>query len=222
MEVPRMILAIAGKFPGSGYEDGRFSAPADGLESNLGRMPVATIGEESFGQSVAINFVLASEHGLMGSNTFEAGHILSIAEHLKELAGAYGKLVPWGTDPTPENLDLWFDGGAKDSTGPADRDGAATRYLTWFMGRIEATLGSGGFAVGDKLSLADVMLFLIFFDTLTEDQAEFSVLRREPFGSKARTDALLSKHPKIKASVDAVAANKNVIKYRSERGVQGF
>lgn len=80
-----MLLAIAGKE----YEDGRYSEPPAGLEQNLGRMPVVSFGEESFGQSSAINFVVASECGLMGSSTFEAGHIIGLSEHLK----GSGKLV---------------------------------------------------------------------------------------------------------------------------------
>jgi glutathione S-transferase len=219
-----MLLAIAGKFPGAGYEDGRFTAPPAGLEQNLGRMPIVSIGEESFGQSGAINFVVASECGLMGSSTFEAGHILSLAEHLKELVQAYTKLVPWGTEPSAETLDLWFDQGAKDVSGPADRDGASSRYLTWWAGRIEAVLGSGGFAVGDKLSLADVLLFYIFHETLADEHAapDFPQFRKEPFGSKARTDAMLAAHPRIRASCEAVAAHENIQKWRAERGVQGF
>ncbi len=48
MEVPRMLLAIGGKFPGD-YVDGRFSAPPEGLEANLGRMPLLTVADESVG-----------------------------------------------------------------------------------------------------------------------------------------------------------------------------
>jgi glutathione S-transferase len=219
-----MLLAISGKFPGAGYEDGRFSAPPDGLEQNLGRMPIASFGEESFGQSGAINFVVASECGLMGTSTFEAGHILSLSEHLKEMIQAYMKLVPFGTEPSAENLDLWFDQGAKDVSGPADRAGASTRYLTWWMGRIEAVLGDGGFAVGNQLSLADVLIYYMFFETLDADQAppDFPLFRREPFGSKERTDALLASHPRLKASCEAVASHENIKKWRSVRGVQGF
>eukprot|EP01032_Pedospumella_encystans_P029749 gene29749-33585_t len=79
MEVPRMLLAVAGKFPPMDYVDGRFSAPTTGLEVNLGRMPVATIGDHSIGQSSAINAYFASEFGLMGSNNIEAAHIVSIS-----------------------------------------------------------------------------------------------------------------------------------------------
>ena len=72
-------------------------------------MPFASFGEDSFGQSAAINFVVASECGLMGSSTFDAGHIIGLSEHLKEMIQAYMKLVPWGTEPSEEALTAWFE-----------------------------------------------------------------------------------------------------------------
>ena len=89
MEVPRMLLAIAGQFPGD-YVDGRYTGDvADGepnafssinttLTANLGRMPCATTADGTIGQSAAINYYVATELGLMGGSTFEAAAILSI------------------------------------------------------------------------------------------------------------------------------------------------
>jgi len=224
MEIPRLLLAVAGKFPGDDYTDGRFSEPPTGLEGNLGRMPVVAVGEASIGQSAAINYYLAAENNLLGSNNLEAAQILAIGEHVKELMTAFRAIVAWGAEPTEEQLQKWFEEGSTDATGPADRAGHSTRFLTWWLGRIEAVLGAQGFAVGDKLSLADVQLFFIFGDYLRENEvaADFPQFKREPFGSKARTDAILAKFPKLKASVDAVANNANVQKWLASRGVQGF
>merc|ERR1712224_694126 len=158
MEVPRMLLAISGKFPGD-YDDGRYTTDAphgncksysdikDTLQSNLGRMLVLTVGEDAVGQSAAINFYIASECGLMGKSTLEAAQIISIQEHLKEMNTAFRKVIPYGNEPTEDDLDKWFNTGAEDSTGPANmrnRD----RFMKWYSARIEATVGSGGFAVG--------------------------------------------------------------------------
>jgi hypothetical protein len=77
----------------------------------LGRLPVASIGGNTVGQSGAINFFIASELGLMGDSTFEAAQILSIYEHVKEMRTKYSELVPWGTEPSVEKLNDWFDGG---------------------------------------------------------------------------------------------------------------
>ena len=148
------------------YTDGRYSVPDGDLTANLGRMPLAVVGDASIGQSAAINYYLATECGLMGKSSLEAAQIISISEHLKEMNTAYRTIVPWGAEPSKDALDKWFDQGATDVTGTADRAGQPTRYLTWWMGRIEAVLGSSGFAVGDSLSLADVLLYNVFSEHL--------------------------------------------------------
>ena len=127
MEVPRMMLAISGKFPGSGYEDWR---PTDGyaevqkmgdaLNANLGRMPVIETSEGDIGQALAINYFVASQCGLMGGSTFEAATILAFAEHVRECGDAYRKLVPYGSAPEKKDLDTWFGTkGASDHSGVA-------------------------------------------------------------------------------------------------------
>ena len=92
------------------------------------------------------------------------------------------------------------------------------------MGRIEACLGSNGFAVGSKLSLADIVIYNAFAEHLkdSEAKADMAQWKREAFGSKARTDAKLDKHPKLKASCQAVATNAGIAQRLSTRGVQGF
>jgi len=223
MEVPRMILAIAGKFPGDDYTNGKYDSPPEGLEANLGRMPVLQVGDDSIGQSAAINFYVAVENGLMGTSNLEAAKIISIHEHLKEMVTAWRTVAAYGTAMTEEQENKWFDEGATDSTGTAVRDGYSTRYLTWWLGRIENALGNHGFAVGSNLSLADVLLYNIFAEVLRPEEAgEVAEFKRAPFGNLARTQAKLANYPKVKASCDAVAANANIQKHLATRGVQGF
>ncbi|CAE7521026.1 unnamed protein product [Symbiodinium microadriaticum] len=220
MEVPRMMLAIGGKFPPNDYSDARHSAPCqDGLASNLGRMPVAQIGDEFIGQSAAINFAIASECGLMGENHIEAAKILSIQEHVKEMATVFGKLCPWGSDMDAETADKWFEGGATDFTGPADGPAREQRFLKWWAGRINECLGDNGFAVGNKLSLADVLLYYAFAEHLRDEEANegFPSFRREPFTNLARTTAVLNTFPRLKASVTAVAENENFKRWLATR-----
>jgi glutathione S-transferase len=221
------MLAIAGKYPADGaYVDGRFgdNNAAGDLSANLGRMPILSVAEGSVGQSTAINFYVASETGLLGSSSLEAAQIIAITEHLKELMTAWRALVPYGTEPSAEKLDQWFTQGATDSEGVADRAGYATRYAKWFVGRIENTLGSTGFAVGNKLSLADVSLYNTFAEVMTDAEApaETPQWKKECFGSKARVEELLKSSPKIQASINAVASNANFQKWLSVRGPQGF
>ena len=57
-----------------------------------------------------------------------------------------------------EQAEHWFSGGSDDVSGPAVGSGRATRMMGWWLGRIEAAVGDNGFAVGSKLSLADVLV----------------------------------------------------------------
>jgi glutathione S-transferase len=128
------------------YEDGRYDSPPEGLASNLGRMPVAQIGDETIGQSVAINFYIASENGLMGESALDAAKILSVGEHLKELMASYRTLVAYGDQPTEEASATWFETGATDVLGVADVSKRNVRYFQWYLGRIEQALDTEGFA----------------------------------------------------------------------------
>ncbi|RYY86127.1 hypothetical protein EON63_06255 [archaeon] len=47
---------------------------------------------------------------------------------MKEMNEAYRKLVPWGTEATPEVLNQWFTQGATDTTGTAVRETQGHRY----------------------------------------------------------------------------------------------
>lgn len=231
-----MLLAISGKFPGD-YVDGRYTTDvAEGapnhfgqvsstLSSNLGRMPVCSSEAGDVGQSAAINFYIASECGLMGSNHFEGAQIIAIQEHVKEMSTAFRKLVPYGAEPTEAGMNAWFDGGADDrSPAPADGSKRGERNINWYIGRIEAVVGEGGFAVGSKISLADVLLYNVFAEFLEDAQAAggLAQFKREPFASKARTDKALEAAPKISAICAAVKANENVAKWLAMRGTQRF
>jgi glutathione S-transferase len=187
-------------------------------------MPVATIGDVGIGQSAAINHYFASQYGLMGKDNIEAAQIVSVSEHLKEMIASFRTLVAWNKVPDPAALDKWFEGGAVDLTGMADRPGQGTRYMKWWMGRMETVMGPNGFAVGSKLSLADILLYYTLKDSLSPEQAAPGVprWRCEPFCDSKRTDAALAKHPKILASCEKVATNPNIQKWLSMRGVNTF
>ncbi len=195
------------------------------LDCNLGRLPAIQTAEgATIGQSAAIFQYVATITGLYGANIVEASQITSIAEHLRELDQAFRKLVPYGTEPSEAALATFFDSAdATDFAGPADGAKRDARQLQWFMGRLERLVGDG-FAVGGKLSLADVLIFRAFGDALTPEQAkgELPAHRRDPFASLARTNAALAKHPRISKIVANVAAHPNVAKWLSERGPQGF
>lgn len=132
----------------------------------------------------------------------------------------WAKLVPWGTVPTEEALAAFFDdASAADASGVADRSTASKRALRWFLGRIEAVVGAHGpFAVGSKLSLADVQLFYVLGDVVasTPENAG-SAHRLEPFSSAKRVNAVLAGFPKVKAIVEHVRADARLQKYLATR-----
>jgi len=235
MEVPRMLLALASKFPGAGYDDLRFGTEPkgsvlpydsvkDSLGANLGRMPILSVGGQSVGQSAAINVYLGLELGLMGSSNMEAAQIVAIAEHLSEMNKAFRGILPYGTEPTEESDAKWFGAGATDCCGPANMKNKE-RFAKWYVGRIEKVVGGSPYAVGSEISLADVLIYNAFAEVLLDSEVpklEFPQYRREPFGNKAKTDLLLESAPKIKAIIANVAGHPNISKWLSMRGVQGF
>ncbi len=182
-------------------------------------------GGVSIGQSVSINYYVAQHCGMLGSNPAETATILAFQEHLKELGEVWSKSVPYGTEPAAAFLDSFFDdASASDYTGAADGSKRANRALLWFLGRMEGLVGGNGFAVGEKLSLADVLLHKTFADSLKPEDCsgELPAYRREPFGSLERSTKALAKFPKLAKIVANVAAHPNMQKWMSTRGKQGF
>ena len=170
METPRQMLHAAGRE----FVDGRHSEFTGDDKANLGRMP--TIELESgrhVGQSKAINYYVARTSDLLGDDAFEAAKCLEIQEHVSECIQAFQKIVPYGTAPTEEQLKLWFEEGTNDTEGVAQN--RQSRYLTWYLGRIEAGLtGTNGFAVGNRLSLGDFCLYSLLGEHLSESESEKS------------------------------------------------
>ena len=144
--------------------------------------------------------------------------------HIKELSDAYRSLVPYGSEPTAAALDKFFDlNEARDSTGRADMTKRSSRFLRWYLGRIEALIPGDGYLVGGKTSLADVMLFdLIANDLSPESAPALSADKREPFTSATRTQAVLAAYPKTKAVIAKLSVNKNLAAWRAGRKNQMF
>lgn len=153
--------------------------------------------------------------------------MLQVQAHVAELRTQWYSLVPYGQTPTDEQLDTWFDKGGVDREGVAGSRG--DRQLKWYVGRLESSLttGTDGFAVGSKLSLADVMLYNCFADCLTDEElgpaaSDSAKLYRYPFTSLERTNGALANCPKIMASIAKVKEHAHTQKYLAKRGVQAF
>lgn len=220
VESARMMCAISG----TTFVDERHPTGCDEtvIDANLGRMPVLVTPEGvSIGQSAAINNYIASTQGFLGSSPTEAAQVVNWMESITELNAVWSKLVPYGTEPSAEAYAAFFDDNtAADVTGVADRAAASKRAARWFLGRLERLTSSHGpFAVGNKLSLADVALFRLLGDVVARDETNKDVpaYRLEPYGSAERTAALLTSFPKISAIVENVRANKNLQAYLAAR-----
>lgn len=220
-----MMLAISGKLPGQGYTDMRFARDVampgiaelwahnsvqQTLTMNLGRMPLLEVDGQSIGQSAAINHYIASELGMMGGSNFEGAQIICIVEHVKEMAAARMAVMPFGAEVTPEMVEKWFNTGAEDkSPAPADGARAGERRFKWWLGRIEACVGDNGFAVGSKISLADVMIFRHFADGPSNTMGAQ--------GDQEHADKALATCPKLKKICETVAAHPNMQKFLAWR-----
>lgn len=236
IEPARLMLILSNKEVGIDFKDSRYGMDstlpahvepyaiiARRLAHNLGRLPLLQVDNESIGQSVAINYYLASQLDFLGDTPLEAAHILEFQEHLKEMKAAYFQVCPYGSEPTQAQLDLWFNGGAEDqSPEPADMNSRDNRMMRWWCGRLEYLVGRN-FVIGNRFSLADILLYCTFGDYLKENEAiDVPVYRRYPFGSKARTDNILKEFPKLSNICCNFANNEKVQSWLDSRGKQRF
>ena len=156
----------------------------------------------------------------LGANAAEAAAIFAFVSHFKELSDAWQALVPFGTAPTEAALATFFDEkAATDYTGSADMASRTKRNFCWFAGRMENLVGKGGFAVGSKLSLADVLIFRFFGDVVRPgpENEKMRASQREPFESLARVVKALAKCPKLQAIVENVRGNAKLAAYLAAR-----
>jgi glutathione S-transferase len=123
------------------------------LAPNLNRGPVLIYKGTSIGQSKTIERFVAKKLGFAGSDELEEAAIDCLCEHIRDVKLDYTKARMGKTEG--EELEK------------AKKEWLETGLKTW-MEKLEPTLtGSNGFAVGSKLSLADIQLqqlILDFFD----------------------------------------------------------
>jgi glutathione S-transferase len=139
-------------------------------DANLGRMPVMVVDGVPIGQGPVIKRLVAKRMGLYSDNDIEAAKIDMVNEHLIDMKKEYNDTKKVGEEAVAE----WF----------------KTKMPEW-MSKLEKALDDNGFAVGNRLSWADIELFTIicsFFDNLE--------------GAAASIEGC----PKIKRSVELVKA----------------
>jgi glutathione S-transferase len=162
-EPTRMMLSIAGQQ----FEDIRFNpAGPDGeitpgsfrdfvqkgaLDANLRRAPVLWFNGQPIGESLAMARFVARRFGFWGSNDIEGAQIDSIIEHVRDVRADWQKSRS---------------GKSGDALESAKKEWITEKLPIWAE-KLEASLTTGrdGFAVGNKLSAADVFLQQLVMDT---------------------------------------------------------
>ena len=160
-EVTRILLALAHVE----YEDNRLPddefdrRQAAGLfTANLDRLPILKYDGVEIGQSKTIERFVARKYGFLGSNEVEAALIDAISEHVRDIKLKYNEAR---NNKSGEELET------------ARKNFLVKDFPVW-VSKIEKVVGENGYAVGNKISLADVSIFNIledYFDLVEDVQA---------------------------------------------------
>ena len=140
----------------------------------MDRIPILEYNGMQIGQSKTIERFVAKKLGFMGANEVEEALIDMICEHVRDIKQKYSDAKAGKKD---------------DELNEAKHKYLYTDFPAW-MAKLEKCLGSNGFAVGDKMSLADITI---------------QQLVQDFFDEKDAGAAAISSCPRISASVDVVA-----------------
>jgi len=218
-EISRILFAIGGEE----YEDFRYPLEiidwatynmkkeefeqdkADGkLLGSLNKLPSLTVDGFVCGsdneqpedtslvipQSKAIERFLARRFNLMGENNVQAAFIDSICECVRDFKDMYQKVRSLPEEEKEEGMKEWF-----------------TVTLVEKLGLLENLLGEGGFSVGGKLSLADVVVFAFITQFFDNHEASYNATLATP---------------KLRSIVDNVASHEKVVEWLEKRPKTSF
>lgn len=207
-ECARQMLAVAGVQ----YEDKRYPigvTPGDGpvygrivraemdadsakgvFDANMGRLPMLKADGLEVGGSKAIYRYIATTYGLNGSNASEAATIDSLCGLVGDISEAFGKM---------DDKTQWFEGTAT---------GMGQRGLIWYVTRLEKLVGGEGYAVGNKVSMADAVIYAKLGEACAETKGLFGSTSSEPMDNGAGVTKVLAAHgPKLAKIVENFAAH---------------
>jgi len=212
-ETARIILALADEE----YKDTRYEITPGTMESplfkeakesgtldmNLGRAPLLIVNDESvIGQSKAIERYLSKKFGFMGSSDIEEAQIDCIAEHCRDIKDAQMKkgFSAFNRDKSDEEKATsrkeWFE-----TDMPT--------MLSKLQKSVELTSWKEGYAVGDKTSYADIVIFSMLRDcTMQSDQVDI-------LEAASGCETLLE-------IAERIASDSNVSKWVNDRPVTMF
>eukprot|EP01035_Chromulina_nebulosa_P019536 gene19536-25434_t len=158
-EITRIMFKIA-KVP---FEDIRLEHPpkeftvlkaAGKFAINMNRVPILEYNGIEIGQSKAIDRFVAKKLGFMGSNEIEEAHVDMMCEHVRDIRIKYNEIR---FNKSGEELEA-----AKKSFISSD--------LGIWLEKLEHVLPNSIYSVGDKLSLADINIFVLILDFFTPSE----------------------------------------------------
>ncbi|CAL1548978.1 unnamed protein product [Lymnaea stagnalis] len=185
-EVARLILAAAGKE----YEDLRFSEeewPKYKPLTPYGQVPALQVDDVVYAQSNAIFSFLAREFGFLGGSSLEIFKIDEIVNLVNDFVNASADALFHTDDPAAKEAALKK---VKEVVGPRT------------LGFLEVILEKNGtgYLVGDKLSLADIVLL----DATTGGMASNLLDVNDDY-------------PLVKKTIELVKSNEKIGKYLATR-----
>ena len=159
---------------------------ADGkLVHSLNKLPYLEVDGTVIPQSKTIERFLAKRFHLMGENDLECAQIDSICECVRDFKDLYQKVRALPEDEKEKGMVEWF-----------------TVTLVEKLTLLENLLGKNGFAFGNRLSLADVVLYSFITQFFDNKEASYNATLATP---------------RLKAIVDMVGGNEKVVDWLEKR-----
>lgn len=177
----RIALHVAGV----DFTDNRVKPPQWGdlkATSPFGSMPLFELpGKPVLAQSNAILGYIGREYGMYPTDNFEAARHESLMCYVEEARHHISPLLR-----------------IKDEAEKLEKRGElATKYLPAWAANVEKQLGDGPFIAGDKMSVADIKLYMFvrWFEKGTVDHVPANVFER--FEKLTRLYKAVAAHPRV-------------------------
>uniref|UniRef100_A0A7S0XE51 Glutathione transferase n=1 Tax=Chromulina nebulosa TaxID=96789 RepID=A0A7S0XE51_9STRA len=158
-EITRIMFNIA-KVP---FEDIRLEYPpkefaelkaAGKFAANLNRVPILDYNGVQIGQSKAIERFVAKKLGFMGTNDIEEAQVDMMCEHVRDIRIKYNEIR---FNKSGEELE-------------AAKKNFIVNDLGVWLEKLENVVPNSIYSVGDKLSLADINIYLLILDFFTPSE----------------------------------------------------
>lgn len=161
------------------------------LVKSLNKVPFLEVDGVVVPQSKTIERFLARRFDMMGTNDLEAAQIDAICESVRDFKDLYQKVRALPDEEKQAGMNEWF-----------------TQTLVEKLTLLEHQLvGDDSFCVGNKMSLADVVLFTFVKEFFDNKEASYNATLATP---------------RVRAVVDRVSSHERVVKWLESRPVTIF